>query len=181
MPNLSLWRPCDAFETAVAWIAAIERTAGPTALVFTRQGLPQQPRTAAQEAAVRRGGYVLIDSQGAPECIVIASGSEVGICAQAVNTLNEHGRRVRLVSMPSTEVFDAQDAAYRESVLPQALRRRLAVEAGATLGWWHYVGSDGRVLGIDRFGESGKASDLFPHFGFTADNVAKQVEELTKS
>jgi transketolase len=180
MPNLSLWRPCDALETAVAWIAAIER-AGPTALVLTRQGLPQEPRTAEQEAAVRRGGYILIESEGAPECIVLATGSEVGIAAQAVNTLNGRGRRVRLVSMPSTDVFDAQDAHYREAVLPRAVRRRLAVEAGATLGWWHYVGSEGRVLGIDRFGESGKASDLFPHFGFTADNVAKLVEELTKS
>jgi transketolase len=104
----------------------------------------------------------------------------VGIAAQAVNTLTERGRRVRLVSMPATDIFDAQDAAYRESVLPKAVRRRLAVEAGATLGWWHYVGSDGRVLGIDRFGASGKASDLFPHFGFTADNVVLQVEELMK-
>jgi transketolase len=181
MPNLSLWRPCDALETAVAWIAAIERATGPTALVLTRQGLPQEPRTAEQEAAVRRGGYILIESEGAPECIVLATGSEVGIAAQAVNTLNQRGRRVRLVSMPSTDVFDAQDAAYREAVLPKAVRRRLAVEAGATLGWWHYVGSEGRVLGIDRFGESGKASDLFPHFGFTADNVAKLVEELAKS
>ena len=180
MPNLSLWRPCDAFETAVAWVAAIEHT-GPTALVLTRQPLPQEPRTAEQEAAVRRGGYILLDSKGAPECIVIATGSEIGIASEAVNQLNQSGRRVRLVSMPSTDVFDAQDAAYRESVLPKAVRARLAVEAGATLGWWHYVGADGRVLGIDRFGESGKASDLFPHFGFTADNVAKQIESLLKS
>lgn len=181
MPHLSLWRPCDALETAVAWIAAIERRNGPTALVLTRQALPQQPRSQEQEAAVRRGGYILIDSKGAPECLVIATGSEVSIAAQAVNTLNERGRRVRLVSMPATDIFDAQDAAYRESVLPKAVRRRLAVEAGATLGWWHYVGSDGRVLGIDRFGASGKASDLFPHFGFTADNVVRQVEEFMKS
>jgi transketolase len=151
------------------------------ALVLTRQALPQQPRSQEQEAAVRRGGYILIDSKGAPECLVIATGSEVSIAAQAVNTLNERGRRVRLVSMPATDIFDAQDAAYRESVLPKAVRRRLAVEAGATLGWWHYVGSDGRVLGIDRFGASGKASDLFPHFGFTADNVVRQVEEFMKS
>ena len=181
MPNLSLWRPCDALETAVAWIAAIERRTGPTALVLTRQALPQQPRTAEQQAAVRRGGYVLIDCVGAPEALVIATGSEVGIAAQAVKTLNDSGRRVRLVSMPATDIFDAQDAAYRESVLPRAVARRLAVEAGATLGWWHYVGSEGRVLGIDRFGASGKASDLFPHFGFTADNVVQQVEELMQS
>ena len=180
MPHLSLWRPCDAFETAVAWIAAIER-AGPTALVLTRQALPQQTRTAEQQAAVRRGGYVLIDCVGAPEALVIATGSEIGIAAQAVKTLNERGRRVRLVSMPATDIFDSQDAAYREAVLPGAVGRRLAVEAGATLGWWRYVGSQGRVLGIDRFGASGKASDLFPHFGFTADNVVKQVEDLMKS
>jgi len=180
MPHLSLWRPCDALETAVAWIAAIER-AGPTALVLTRQALPQQTRTAEQQAAVRRGGYVLIDCAGAPESLVIATGSEVGIAAQAVKTLNDRGRRVRLVSMPATDVFDSQDAAYREAVLPRAVDRRLAVEAGATLGWWRYVGSQGRVLGIDRFGASGKASDLFPHFGFTADNVVKQVEDLMKS
>jgi len=178
MPNLSLWRPCDALETAVAWIAAIERRNGPTALVLSRQPLPQQKRTAQQQAAVRRGGYVLIDCVGAPESLVMATGSEIGIAAQAVNSLNERGRRVRLVSMPATDVFDAQDAAYREAVLPKAIGRRLAVEAGATLGWWHYVGSQGRVLGIDRFGASGKASDLFPHFGFTVDNIVKQVEEL---
>jgi transketolase len=181
MPNLSLWRPCDALETAVAWIAAIERRNGPTALVLSRQPLPQQKRTAQQQAAVRRGGYVLIDCVGAPESLVMATGSEIGIAAQAVNSLNERGRRVRLVSMPATDVFDAQDAAYREAVLPKAIGRRLAVEAGATLGWWHYVGSQGRVLGIDRFGASGKASDLFPHFGFTVDNIVKQVEELMQS
>jgi transketolase len=181
MPNLSLWRPCDALETAVAWIAAIERRNGPTALVLSRQPLPQQKRTAQQQAAVRRGGYVLIDCVGAPESLVMATGSEIGIAAQAVNSLNERGRRVRLVSMPAPDVFDAQDAAYREAVLPKAIGRRLAVEAGATLGWWHYVGSQGRVLGIDRFGASGKASDLFPHFGFTVDNIVKQVEELMQS
>ena len=177
MPNLSLWRPCDAAETAVAWTAAIERH-GPTALVLTRQALPQQPRTAQQQANIRRGGYILIECNGAPECIVIATGSEVAIAAQAVTALNSGGRRVRLVSMPSTEVFDAQDQAYREGVLPPAVTRRLAVEAGATLGWWRYVGAAGRVLGIDRFGASGQAADLFPHFGFTADNIGRQVREL---
>jgi transketolase len=180
MPNLSLWRPCDAVETAAAWIAAIERNTGPTALVFTRQALPQQPRSAEQQAAVRRGGYVLIDCGGAPEALVIATGSEVALAAQAVKTLNDRGRRVRLISMPATDIFDAQDAAYRESVLPKAVVRRLAVEAGATLGWWRYVGTQGSVLGIDQFGASGKASDLFPHFGFTADNVVHKVEELMK-
>ncbi|TLY75941.1 MAG: transketolase [Gammaproteobacteria bacterium] len=177
MPNLSLWRPCDAAETAVAWAAAIERN-GPTALALTRQALPQQARTPEQQASIRRGGYILIECNGTPECIVIATGSEVGIAAQAVAALNSAGRRVRLVSMPSTEVFDAQDQAYRQGVLPPAVRRRLAVEAGATLGWWRYVGAEGRVLGIDRFGASGQAADLFPHFGFTADNVGRLVQEL---
>jgi transketolase len=177
MPNMSLWRPCDATETAVAWIAAIERK-GPTALILSRQALPQQPRTPQQVTNIQRGGYVLIDTGGTPECIVIATGSEVGIAAEAVNKLNSQGRRVRLVSMPSTETFDAQDADYRERVLPSAVRARLAVEAGATLSWWRYVGTEGRVLGIDRFGASGKFAAVYPHFGFAADNIAQQVKEL---
>ncbi|MGH8324393.1 MAG: transketolase-like TK C-terminal-containing protein, partial [Steroidobacteraceae bacterium] len=175
--NMSLWRPCDAAETAIAWTAGIERR-GPTALILTRQALTQQPRTPQQVANIRRGGYTLIDCSGTPECIVIATGSEVGIAAEAVHTLNSGGRRVRLISMPSTEAFDAQDEAYRRSVLPAAVRKRLAVEAGATLFWWRYVGMEGRVLGIDRFGASGKFSDVYPHFGFSADNVARQVREL---
>jgi len=180
MPNMCLWRPCDAFETAVAWTTAVERSA-PTGLVLTRQALPQQPRTAEQQANVQRGGYVLVDCQGTPECLVLATGSEVGIAAQAVNALNEGGRRVRLVSMPSTEVFDAQDQAYRESVLPRAVRCRLAVEAGATLSWWRYVGMDGRVIGIDRFGASGKGADVLAHFGFTVEHVVREAGELLKS
>jgi transketolase len=180
LPNMSLWRPCDAFETAVAWIAAVERS-GPTALVLTRQALPQQPRTAEQQANVRRGGYVLINCAGTPECLVLATGSEVAIAAQAVNSLNAGGRRVRLVSMPSTEVFDAQDEAYREAVLPRAVRRRLAVEAGATLSWWRYVGTEGRVIGIDRFGASGKGAELLAHFGFTAERVRHEANELLGS
>jgi transketolase len=174
---MSLWRPCDAAETAVAWTLALGRH-GPSALVLTRQALPQQPRTAEQLEAIRRGGYVLIDPPGTPECLVIATGSEIGIAAQAVNALNGLGRRVRLVSMPSTEAFDAQDGVYRDSVLPPAVTRRLAVEAGATQCWWRYVGTHGRILGIDRFGASGKAADVFPHFGFTADNIAQQIREL---
>jgi transketolase len=177
IPHMNLWRPCDAAETAVAWTLAIERS-GPTLLVLTRQGLPQQPRTEQQLADIRRGGYVLIDCQGTPEVVVIATGSEVGIAAQAVNALNGAGRRVRLVSMPSTESFDAQDAAYRERVLPKAVRLRLAVEAGATQCWWRYVGTDGRVLGIDQFGASGKGPEVLTHFGFTADNVGRQIKEL---
>ena len=180
MPNMSLWRPCDAFETAVAWTSAVERR-GPSALVLTRQALPQQPRTPQQQASVRRGGYVLIDCQGTPECLVLATGSEVAIAAQAVNALNAGGRRVRLVSMPSTDVFEAQDEAYRESVLPRAVRRRLAVEAGATLSWWRYVGSEGRIIGIDRFGASGKGGEVLAHFGFTADHITRELAELLKT
>jgi transketolase len=177
MPNMTLWRPCDAVETAVCWAAAIEHH-GPTALVLTRQALPPQSRTPQQQSDIRRGGYVLIDSQGPPECVVVATGSEIGLAAQAVKALNSSGRRVRLVSLPSTEVFDAQDEAYRESVLPRALKRRIAVEAGATLPWWRYMGLEGRVFGIDAFGASGKAADLFPNFGFTVDNVQREIQGL---
>ena len=177
VPHMNLWRPCDATETAVAWVLALERQ-GPTALVLTRQGLPQQPHPPEQLANIRRGGYVLIDCQGAPEALVIATGSEVGIAAQAVNALNGAGRRVRLVSLPSTETFDAQDEAYRESVLPRAVTRRLAVEAGATQWGWRYVGLAGRVFGIDRFGASGKGPEVFTHFGFTADNMQQQIRKL---
>ena len=177
IPHLGLWRPCDAAETAVAWTLALERR-GPTALVLTRQGLAQQPRTAAQLAAIRRGGYVLIECSGTPEALVIATGSEIGIAATAVNALNAAGRRVRLVSMPSTDTFDAQDDGWREGVLPRAVTRGLAVEAGVTQCWWRYVGSTGRVLGIERFGASGKGPDVLAHFGFTADNVARQLRAL---
>jgi transketolase len=180
MPNLSLWRPCDALESAVAWVAAVGRTTGPTALVLTRQALPQQPRTREQGINVTRGGYTLIEPAGSglPEAIVIATGSEVAIAATAVNALNGQGRRLRLVSMPSTDVFDAQDAAYRESVLPAAVTRRVAIEAGATALWWKYVGSSGRVLGIDRFGASGKAADLYKQFGLTPERLQQTVLEL---
>jgi transketolase len=177
MPHMNLWRPCDAVETAIAWTLAIERH-GPTALVLTRQPLPQQPRTPQQVADISRGGYVLIDVPGTAEALVIATGSEIAIAAQAVNAANAAGRRVRLISMPSTESFEAQDAAYREAVLPRTVTRRLAVEAGARQSWWRYVGSAGRVLGIDRFGASGKITDVFPYFGFTADNVGRQIREL---
>ena len=182
MPNLSLWRPCDAAETAVAWAAGIERRSGPTSLVLTRQALPQQPRDAAQLAAIGTGGYVLIEpSLGAgaqPEAIVIATGSEVAPAAEAVRAANAAGRRVRLVSMPSTDTFDAQDARWREAVLPRAVARRLAVEAAASQSWWKYVGSGGRVIGIDRFGASGKAAALFEHYGITTAHIGRALEEL---
>ncbi len=180
MPNLSLWRPCDAVETAAAWCAAIERDDGPTALVLTRQALPQQsPQAGAREIA--RGGYVLIDCEGVPQAIVIATGSEVAPAAEAVRALQSAGKRVRLVSMPSTDVFEAQDAVWRESVLPAAVTRRVAVEAGATQSWWRYVGSAGRVLGIDRFGASGKAAELFRQYGLMPSNVTQAVEDLLAS
>jgi transketolase len=177
MPNLSVWRPCDALETSVAWAMAVGRSTGPTALVLTRQALPQQPRTQQQGVAVTRGGYTLIEAD-APEAIVIATGSEVAIAVAAVDALNAAGRRVRLVSMPSTDVFDRQDATYREAVLPAAVTRRVAIEAGATALWWKYAGSNGRVLGIDSFGASGKAADLYKHFGLTAEKLQQAVLEL---
>jgi transketolase len=178
MPNLNTWRPCDAVESAVAWAAALERKNGPTALIFTRQGLAQQARTPEQLVALRKGGYVLIDSNGPPEAIVIATGSEVGFAADAVKELQAAGKRVRLVSMPCCEAFDAQPAPYRESVLPASCTRRLAVEAGATQSWWRYVGSQGRVMGIDSFGASGKGSDLFKHFGLTSADLKAQLDQL---
>ncbi len=177
IPNLSLWRPADAVETATAWCAAIEHDSGPTCLVLTRQGLPQLPRSTAALALVRRGGYVLADCQGTPQCVVMATGSEVHVALEAVQRAQAEGRRVRLVSLPCTELFDAQDAAYRESVLPAAVRARVAVEAGTTGLWWRYVGLAGRVIGIDRFGASGKGPELLKKFGFTADNVQRAINE----
>jgi transketolase len=177
IPNMSLWRPCDAVETAVAWKAGIERASGPTSLILSRQNLPHQARSAEQVANIARGGYVLKDADGTPDAIIIATGSEVGIAMEAAEGLSGKGRKVRVVSMPSTDVFDAQDAAYRESVLPGAVRARVAVEAGVTGFWLKYVGLDGRVVGIDRFGESAPGGALMKEFGFTAENVAKAVEE----
>ncbi|MEO6186062.1 MAG: transketolase C-terminal domain-containing protein, partial [Steroidobacteraceae bacterium] len=168
----------DALESAVAWVAAVQRNDGPTALVLTRQALPQQARTREQGLNVARGGYTLVDCEGVPEAIVIATGSEVEIAAAAVKALTAAGRRVRLVSMPSTDAFDRQDAAYREAVLPAGVTRRVAIEAGATALWWKYVGSSGRVLGIDTFGASGKASDLYRHFGLTPERLQQAVLEL---
>ena len=178
MPNLHIWRACDAVESAASWVAALERRNGPTALVFTRQGLPQQTRTPEQLIAMRKGGYVLIDSNGPPEAIVIATGSEVSVAAPAVKELQAAGKRVRLVSMPCCEAFDAQPAPYRESVLPASVTRRVAVEAGATQSWWRYVGAQGRVLGLDHFGASGKGPELFKHFGITSEAVKALVEQL---
>jgi transketolase len=177
IPNLTLWRPADASEMAAAWCAAIEHDTGPTCLILTRQGLPQQARDAAALEGVRRGGYVLADCQGVPQCIVIATGSEVSIAQEAVQRASAQGKRVRLVSMPCTQLFDAQDAAYRASVLPAAVTARVAVEAGSTGLWWRYVGIFGRVIGIDHYGASGKGPEVMKKFGFTADNVERAIHE----
>ena len=182
VPNMTLWRPCDALETAVAWADAIERQEGPSVLALTRQGLPAQTRTAAQIAEVRRGGYVLKDCEGAPgvipEVILIATGSEVALAVDAAQALQQKGRRVRVVSMPSTNVFESQDAAWREQVLPRAVERRVAIEAAATETWWRYVGPRGAVVGMHSFGASSVAKDLFRHFGFTVENVVRTVERV---
>ncbi|HEV7431946.1 MAG TPA: transketolase [Steroidobacteraceae bacterium] len=179
MPHLHLWRPADALETAVAWGAVIERTDGPSCLVLTRQGLTQVASAVAPEQ-VARGGYVLLDCQGVPELIVIATGSEVAPALDGVKAAQANGKRVRMVSMPCTEVFDAQDPAWREAVLPAKVTRRLAIEAGATGLWWRYVGSGGRVLGIDEFGASGKGPALFDKYGLGPDNIAKVVLESSQ-
>ncbi|MDR5868435.1 transketolase [Halomonas koreensis] len=177
-PNLSTWRPCDAVETAAAWDVAIKRHAGPTALIFSRQGLPHQARDKHQLAEIQRGGYVLKDCEATPELILIATGSEVGLAMDAAAALSESGRQIRVVSMPSTDVFDAQDAAYRQSVLPAEVGNRIAVEAGHRDFWYKYVGLEGRIVGMDSFGESAPAGDLFKHFGFTVDNLVAEAEQL---
>jgi len=177
-PNLETWRPCDAVETAVAWRAALERTGGPTALVLTRQNLPHQARDDARLEAVARGGYVLRDCTGTPELILIATGSEVAPAAAAWEQLTAAGRRVRLVSMPCCERFDAQPVAYREAVLPGAVRARIAVEAARDPGWYQYVGLDGRVLGMTGFGASAPGPTLMAHFGFTPERLVETAGAL---
>lgn len=180
-PNMETWRGCDQVEVAVAWQQAIERKDGPTSLVLTRQPLAQQPRTAAQLEEIARGGYVLSDCDGQPEMILISAGSEIELVVSAAKALTEEGRKVRVVSMPCTERFDNQDAAYKESVLPKAVRKRLAVEASIAGFWERYVGLDGKVIGMTSFGESAPANVLFKHFGFTPENVLAQARELLNS
>ncbi|WP_413285218.1 transketolase [Vibrio sp. MA40-2] len=177
-PNMSTWRPCDQVESAVAWKFAIERKDGPTSLIFSRQNLAQQARTDAQVAAIAKGGYVLVDCDGQPELILIATGSEVELAVEAAAQLSAEGKKVRVVSMPATDVFDKQDAAYRESVLPSDVRARVAVEAGIADYWYKYVGFDGRVIGMNSFGESAPAGELFKMFGFTVDNVVNTAKEV---
>jgi transketolase len=176
MPNMTVWRPCDAVESAVSWKAAVLNKTGPTSLIFSRQNLDHQSRTAEQINNIEKGGYVIRDCDGAPDAIIIATGSEVSLAIAAAEALS--GKNIRVVSMPCTSVFDAQDEAYRESVLPSAVKARVAVEAGVTDFWHKYVGFDGKVIGINRFGESAPAGVLFEEFGFTVDNVVSAVEAV---
>ena len=177
-PNLDNWRPCDQVESAVSWKSAIERTDGPTTLIFTRQGLTQQERTTQQVADIAKGGYVLKDCEGTPELILIATGSEVQLAVEAAAKLTEQGKAVRVVSMPSTDVFDRQSADYRESVLPSSVVKRVAVEALSKDSWYKYVGFNGAIVGMDTFGESAPAGDLFKHFNITTDAVVEAALSL---
>jgi transketolase len=177
-PNLHTWRPCDGVESAIAWKHAVKREAGPTALIFSRQTLPAQVKTDDQVAGVHRGGYVLVREQGDLDAILIATGSEVALAVEAAERLQAAGRGVRVVSMPCAELFDGQEAGYKETVLPSDVLARVAVEAGHTDFWYKYVGLDGRVVGMSTFGESAPAAALFQHFGLTTDNVVAAVEDV---
>ncbi|MBB6683822.1 transketolase [Proteus mirabilis] len=179
-PNMSTWRPCDQVESAVAWKYAVERKDGPTALIFSRQNLAQQPRTPEQLANIEKGGYILKDCDGTPELIFIATGSEVELAVNAYDQLTAEGRKVRVVSMPATDAFDKQDADYREAVLPAAVKARVAIEAGIADYWFKYVGLDGVIVGMHSFGESAPANELFAEFGFTVENVVTQAKTLLK-
>ncbi|MWP85806.1 transketolase [Glaesserella parasuis] len=181
IPNLQTWRPCDQVESAVAWKAAVERKDGPSALIFTRQNLAQMERTPEQLANVARGGYILrqcCEKGDCPDLILIATGSEVELAMKAADVLSAEGHKVRVVSMPSTNVFDAQDEAYRESVLPSSVTKRVAIEAGISDFWYKYVGFGGRIVGMNSFGESAPAGGLFKLFGFTVDNVVAKAKEI---
>ncbi len=178
IPNMCVWRPCDGVETAVAWRHAIERRDGPTSLILTRQGLPHQSRDAAQIENVARGGYVLRDTDAMPDIILIATGSEVALAVDAAAALANDGVAVRVVSLPSTDVFDAQSEDYREAVLPRKVKARVVIEAGVTAAWAAYAGADGHVIGMDCFGMSAPAPQLFEHFGFSVDNVVKIAAQV---
>jgi transketolase len=177
-PNLETWRPCDAVESAVCWKSAIERRNGPSALIFSRQGLPHQQRDDQQLADVARGAYVLCDCEGQADAILIATGSEVHLAMEAAAQLSASGKQIRVVSMPCAEIFNRQDAAYREAVLPSDVFARVAIEAGHEDYWYKYVGLDGRIVGMSTFGESAPASDLMKHFGFTVENVVSTVQDI---
>ncbi|WP_045855935.1 transketolase [Teredinibacter purpureus] len=177
-PNMDTWRPCDATESAVAWKSAVERKDGPSSLVFSRQGLASMPRTSAQVENVAKGGYVLVDTDGTPDIIFIATGSEVELAVKAAEALTAEGKKARVVSMPSTSTFDQQDAEYKQSVLPLEVSARVAIEAAAADYWYKYVGLDGRVVGMTTFGESAPGGVLYEHFGFTVDNVVNTAKDL---
>jgi transketolase len=177
IPNLQVWRPCDTAESAVAWKHALESSGAPSALIFTRQTLPHQPRTREQLENVSRGGYVLLEADGDVEALIIATGSEVGLAVAAANELSSSGVKVNVVSMPNPGLFLRQDADYRESVLPASVVARVAVEAGVTAGWASFVGDKGRVIGIDQFGASAPASELFKHYGLTSEHVCQAVRD----
>lgn len=178
MPNMDMWRPADAVETLVAWRSALERKDGPSGFALTRQGLPHQNRSSAATANIMKGGYVLSDSEGTPDVILIGTGSELYLCTDAAEALRSEGKNVRVVSMPCVEAFERQSDTYQESVLPKAVTNRVAVEAGVTSGWYKYVGTNGAVIGLDRYGISAPANEIFEHFGFTAENVANTARKL---
>lgn len=179
-PNMETWRPCDAVESAVAWKSAVMRVDGPSALIFSRQNLAHQPRSIEQVADIARGGYILLDSAGVPDLILIATGSEIELAVKAAQALIAEGKAVRVVSMPCTERFDKQDAAYREQVLPAAVTARVAVEAAQADFWYKYVGLQGAIVGMTTFGESAPANELFAHFGFTLDNLVKTANSVIR-
>ena len=181
IPNMTVWRPCDAVESAVAWQMSIEKTTGPSSLLFSRQKLAHIPRSAEQIENIKKGAYILLDCQGDPNVIVIATGSEVELTMSTANKLNAAGHKIRVVSMPATDLFDAQDQSYRDSVLPPDCRQRISVEAGVTDYWRKYVGLDGKSLGVDSFGESAPANDVFEHFGLTAEKLEAMIKDLTNS
>lgn len=178
IPNMSVWRPCDAVETLVSWQAAVEHRSGPTCLLLSRQGLPAIDRNDQQLQAIRQGGYILVEGSRSPDVILIASGSEVSLALEAAQTLNAEGRNIRVVSMPSTTVFDTQDESYREQVLPSTCRNRIAVEAGIPDCWYKYVGLDGKVLGVPHFGISAPAGDVFKYFEITAEKLIQITRSL---
>jgi transketolase len=181
IPGLQVWRPCDTVESAVAWKMAIERRGRPSALIFTRQGLPHQARDQAQCEAIARGGYVLKDSPENPDAVVIATGSEVGLAVKAAQELSEQGLGVRVVSMPNPGLFQQQDESFRNAVLPPELRARVAVEAGVSQYWHSFVGDKGEIIGIDSFGASAPASDLFKHYGLTVENICRAVRRTIEA
>ncbi|OUD14411.1 transketolase [Thioflexithrix psekupsensis] len=178
IPRMAVWRPCDAVESAISWKCAIERQTAPSCLIFSRQNLPHQTRSAQQIADIERGGYILLEPEKTPEAIIIATGSEVGLAMTAAQQLNAAGRAVRVVSMPCAEIFDAQEASYREAVLPPSVQARVAVEAGVTDYWLKYVGFNGKVIGVNTFGESAPGGELMKYFGLTSEAVVTAVQSL---